>query len=73
MVLLIDVLIAVQKQDINAKLIITQTLLKMMTLKGAITVLENYNKWRRGDETIEMPNPTVLGMAIDIILNKVKK
>jgi hypothetical protein len=63
----------VQKQDINAKLIITQTLLKMMTLKGAITVLENYNKWRRGDETIEMPNPTVLGMAIDIILNKVKK
>ena len=45
----------------------------MMTLKGAITVLENYNKWRRGDETIEMPNPTVLGMAIDIILNKVKK
>ena len=44
----------------------------MMTLKGAITVLENHNKWRRGDETIEMPNPSVLGMAIDIILKKVK-
>ena len=25
-----------------------------MTLQEAVTILENHNKWRRGDDTLEM-------------------
>lgn len=31
--------------------------------------LENYNKWRRGDEEIEMPEPKELGIAIDCAIS----
>lgn len=39
-----------------------------MTLKTAIIVLEYYNKWRRGDETLDQPSPKRIGEAIDIVV-----
>jgi hypothetical protein len=39
-----------------------------MTLKQAIKILKNHNKWRRGCEITPMANPTELGIAIDIII-----
>ena len=44
-----------------------------MTLQEAIEILDNHNKWRRGDEIIQMINPTDLGIAIDICLKELKK
>lgn len=43
-----------------------------MTLQEAVTLLENHNKWRRGDDTLEMVEPKDLGMAIDLIVNHFK-
>jgi DNA repair exonuclease SbcCD ATPase subunit len=37
----------------------------MSTIPETISVLEEYNKWRRGDETISMPDPFEIGVAID--------
>ena len=42
-----------------------------MKLKEAILILETHNKWRRGGD-MPMTNSTELGIAIDVILNKVK-
>ena len=36
----------------------------MSTIPETISVLEEYNKWRRGDETISMPDPFEVGVAI---------
>ena len=44
-----------------------------MILKQAIEILETHNKWRRSDYTIDMVNPTQLGIAIDTIINHLKK
>jgi hypothetical protein len=30
-----------------------------------IEFLQRYNQWRRGDESIEQPDPTEIGIAID--------
>jgi hypothetical protein len=35
--------------------------------------LERYNLWRRGDEDIEQPNPTELGMLIDEVVKELRK
>jgi hypothetical protein len=35
--------------------------------------LERYNKWRRGDEDIEQPNPTELGILIDEVIKELRK
>jgi len=43
-----------------------------MTTTDAITLLRTYNKWRRGDESIEQPNPTEIGVAIDTVLNSLE-
>jgi hypothetical protein len=43
-----------------------------LELNEAITILEEHNKWRRGDEEIQMENPTKLGVAIDVILESFK-
>lgn len=40
-----------------------------MTTTDAITLLRTYNQWRRGAENIEQPNPTEIGIALDIVLN----
>lgn len=37
----------------------------MSTPTEIIKFLQNYNAWRRGDETIEMPSPSDIGCAID--------
>lgn len=36
----------------------------MSTIPETISVLEEYSKWRRGDETIPMPDPFEIGVAI---------
>lgn len=40
-----------------------------MTLNKAIETLQHYNRWRRGAE-VPIPNPTKIGEAIDVILEK---
>lgn len=35
--------------------------------------LERYNKWRRGAEDIEQPNPTELGTLIDEVIKELRK
>lgn len=44
-----------------------------MNLDKAIKILEHHQKWRRGDETLTMGDPKELGIAIDTILEEVKK
>lgn len=43
-----------------------------MTIHQAIVTLELYNKWRRGDEELEQPNPTDIGIAIDTLIKLVR-
>lgn len=42
-----------------------------MKLKEAIEVLELHNRWRRGEE-VEMTTPTLLGEAIDVVVEDYK-
>jgi gamma-glutamyltranspeptidase len=35
--------------------------------------LANYNSWRRGDETLEMPSPEEIGATIDDAVNLLRK
>jgi len=44
-----------------------------MTTETAIHILELYNKWRRADEDMEMPDPKQLGLAIDCAIKELKK
>ena len=44
-----------------------------MKLKEAIEILEIHNKWRRGDEYVQMVTPKQLGKAIDKIIKKLTK
>lgn len=37
-------------------------------LEDAFKLITEYQEWRRGSETISMPNPTDLGLAIDVAL-----
>jgi hypothetical protein len=34
-------------------------------MKELIEKLKNYNRWRRGDETVPMPHPQEVGEMID--------
>lgn len=43
-----------------------------MTTKETIELLEEFNKWRRGDELIEMIPPKLIGQAIDSAIKKLK-
>ena len=40
-----------------------------MEVQEALRILEYHNKWRRGAD-IEMLNPTILGIAIDTVVEK---
>lgn len=40
-----------------------------MTLERACEILKLHNDWRRGDDSLEMPSPKDLGIAIDTVLN----
>ena len=41
-----------------------------MKLHKALKILDNHNKWRRGDDDYPMAHPTELGKAIDTIINE---
>ena len=36
-----------------------------MTNKEAIEILENHNRWRRGDDNVKETDPKLYGMALD--------
>jgi hypothetical protein len=44
-----------------------------MTKKQTIDFLINFNKWRRGSETIKQPNPREIGIAIDNAIKFLKQ
>ena len=43
-----------------------------LKVKKAVEILERHNNWRRGDDSINMENPTKLGKAIDIVVKEMK-
>jgi hypothetical protein len=45
---------------------------KTPTLPQAIAILRRHNRWRRGAE-IAQEDPTVLGLAIDVILRHLRR
>jgi len=47
-----------------------------MTKKEAIEILKQYNAWRRQNDDkprLEMPNPTLIGVAIDFVIKELEK
>jgi hypothetical protein len=42
-----------------------------MTTNQAVELLKKYNDWRRGAET-EMPHPSEIGLAIEIVIKEIK-
>ncbi len=44
-----------------------------MKVEDAIKLLRDHNKWRRGDETLEMAHPTQLGIAIETVCDAAEK
>lgn len=45
--------------------------IKYMTIDEAISILELHNRWRKGAD-IEMQPPTMIGMAIDLVVCELK-
>jgi hypothetical protein len=43
-----------------------------LKIKKAVEILENHNKWRRGDDSINIENPKILGNAIDLVVKEMK-
>lgn len=37
-----------------------------MTEREALELLKRHNRWRRGDNSIEMADPRAIGLAIDV-------
>lgn len=37
-----------------------------MTEQEALDLLQKHNRWRRGDDSVEMADPRALGHAIDV-------
>jgi len=44
-----------------------------MIIEKAIIIIENHQRWRRGDETITMCEPVILTRAIDVLIKHVKE
>ena len=44
----------------------------MMDVQKALELLDYHNRWRRGAD-VDMLNPTILGEAIDTVVNEFKK
>ena len=44
-----------------------------MKLKEAIGILEIHNRWRRGEDVEPMQKPKDIGVAIDVVIEYVKK
>lgn len=40
-----------------------------MTIKKAIKILDQHNKWRRGSDKVKMCNAAELGVAIETVIN----
>lgn len=45
----------------------------MTKAKETLIALATYNSWRRGDETIEMPEPSEIGATIDDAVNLLRR
>ena len=45
----------------------------MNTLEASVHLLRRHNRWRRGDDTVEMPDPALLGCAIDVVCDYIEK
>ena len=43
-----------------------------MTIQEAVKILEEYQKWRKGDETIEQLPPKLISETIETILTYLK-
>lgn len=44
-----------------------------MPPESVVYVLERHNRWRRGDDTVEMEAPSILGEAIDEAVKLIKQ
>lgn len=44
-----------------------------MNLPEQIAFLRRYNAWRRGDETIEQPDPKTIGEALEAVCDALEK
>ena len=44
-----------------------------MTVREAVKLLSQFNKWRRSDRPVIMPNPTEVGIAIDVAIRELNK
>jgi hypothetical protein len=44
-----------------------------MNSQQTIETLQRYNQWRRGDESIEQPDPKEIGIAIDDAIALIEK
>ena len=44
-----------------------------MDIKQAVGILETHNRWRRGEDVEPMINPRELGIAIDLVVEYIKK
>jgi hypothetical protein len=44
-----------------------------MSTSDVIQLLSSHNKWRRGDDSLEMTNPKLLGEVLDIACKKLEK
>ena len=45
----------------------------MSKANETLLALANFNSWRRGDETLEMPAPAEIGATIDDAVNLLRK
>lgn len=44
-----------------------------MKLEGVIKILENHQKWRRGDDSVPMTDPKELGESLDVTLELLRR
>jgi hypothetical protein len=44
-----------------------------MTTQEALEFVRAFNLWRRGDETLDQPDPKELGIAIDVLCDSVEQ
>lgn len=46
---------------------------KIESIQSSLKIMDDHNRWRRGDEGIEQHNPAIIGIAIDQVINSLKK
>lgn len=60
------------KNILNIEIIYSIKSKQKMDIREAVLILEQHNKWRKGDEDVVMVNPRTLSSAIDIAIKKLK-